>query len=291
MIIRLLLLLAMVGCKAGGDNEVKPDLIGGRDAKPGEFPEVVRIRTGGASCTGTVVGPRALLTAAHCVGNGDTTRFTGGDGVSYTAKCTRHPSYPRQDMDVAMCYMNKDYSGRFKASIGKAAIKGDTTTLMGYGCTRPGGGGGNDGTLRVGNAEITGFSNYDFVASRGAALCFGDSGGPAMAHIKDPFEEHHWVIGVNSKGNIRTVSYLTRTDHSAIASWIREWTKGNSTEVCGVNKECDPKPEPEPEPSPEPSPEPEPEPEPSPEPEPGRCGELFLEAFAKMTQYKDQCTL
>ncbi|HZB49815.1 MAG TPA: trypsin-like serine protease, partial [Mycobacteriales bacterium] len=46
---------------AGG---VTPSVVGGTDAALGEFPWMVRLSMG---CGGSVVAPRVVLTAAHCV--------------------------------------------------------------------------------------------------------------------------------------------------------------------------------------------------------------------------------
>jgi hypothetical protein len=104
--------------------------------------------------------------------------------------------------------------------------------LTGYGCVNKGGGGGNDGYLRIGEAKVTKVptnTNFDIVSKGTAALCFGDSGGPAYKNDR--------LIGVNSRGNIENTSYVSAV-HMADESYMLTWAKANKVEICGVNRNC-----------------------------------------------------
>jgi len=202
--------LALLGCTAKGKDkergedlpgDVDPSLINGRPAGPGEFPEAVYISFGNSRCTGSIVGPQVMLSAAHCATTGSVGRFQVGQ-TQYSAKCSRHPKYPNQDVDLLLCKVDKEVESVKPATLGGPVAVGESITIVGYGCVKPGGGGGNDGVLRVGDAKVTGFSAYDIV-SQGAGLCFGDSGGPAYVKLKDAYKEKHIQVSVNSKGNIR----------------------------------------------------------------------------------------
>ena len=220
------------------------DLINGRRAEPGEFPEAVYVSFGNSRCSGSVVGRRVLLSAAHCANTGSTGTFQIGQ-TQYSSKCTRHPSYPGEDVDLLLCKIDKDVEDIKPASIGGPVETGKSITIVGYGCIRPGGGGGNDGVLRVGDAEVTGFSNYDIV-SEGAGLCFGDSGGPAYMKLTDAFSEKHIQVSVNSKGNIRDTNYTTRTYIDISKNWMASWARSNGVDICGVTSQCGDNPEPPP---------------------------------------------
>jgi hypothetical protein len=54
---------------------------GGDPAVPGTFPDTVAIYGNQRLCTGTVIGPKAILTAAHCVCGGVTETVYFGDSV------------------------------------------------------------------------------------------------------------------------------------------------------------------------------------------------------------------
>lgn len=217
--------------------ERHPSLINGRPAEKGEFPEAVYIAFGGSRCSGSIVGPQVLLSAAHCASNGTKGRFQTEDGTTYeTEGCRRHPSYPGRDVDLLLCKITREVPVT-PASIGGDPQRGDDITIVGYGCVRPGGGGGNDGILRVGDAEVVGFSGHDIV-SEGAGLCFGDSGGPAYVKLKDAFSEAHIQVSVNSKGNIRDTNYTARTYDETATSWMKSWAESNSVDICGITKDC-----------------------------------------------------
>jgi len=215
--------------------KIVPTLINGKPVAAGTWEEVVYIRSSGGSCTATVVGPRVIITAAHCATTGSSVTFNHS-GKKYTAKMTRSSLYPGKDHDVSLGLLTEDIVSAKPKTIGGIASKGLGITLLGYGCINEGGGGGNDGILRIGESVITGFSGYDIVSSSppsGAALCFGDSGGPAF--IADKGEDGAVLIGINSKGNISDTNYNTRLDSTESQSFLRTFATNNRVDICGIN--------------------------------------------------------
>jgi len=226
--------------------EIFPTLINGNPVQPGQWKQTVRIRTNNSGCTASVVGPRVLATAAHCAATGATSVFTL-DGVNYSAKISRHPIYPNRDMDIALGVIDKEVVlQEYSILPDKVDVVkvGDAIRLMGYGCTKPGGGGGNDGVLREGMSTVTGFQGFDIVTGKSgeAALCFGDSGGPAFIQADGKL----FNISQNSKGDISRTSYLARWDVKEAQDWVRKWIADNGNiEVCGINKDCGKPPPPQ----------------------------------------------
>lgn len=239
-----------------------PVLIGGRVAKPGELPEVVYISSGRSRCSATLVGSRTVLTAAHCIM--DQGEIFPAEFVvtqqAFKAKCTHHPEYAdKYSFDFAFCKTREPIEGvKFASIASKPVVVGQTISLMGYGATNPrqpdgsGGNGGNDGKLRIGDVNVTqvddgerGVGGGQYFYTLGTvALGFGDSGGPAMLQLKNPKENQHVVIGVNSRGNIVDRSLLSATYLSGFQSWAKDYARVNEVEICGINKDCNGKPKP-----------------------------------------------
>lgn len=211
-----------------------PVLIGGKIVDKAKYPGIVRISSGGSGCTAAIVGPNALLTAAHCVSNGGKVSFKHS-GLSYTSEgCVHHPGYKsNQTKDFALCKVKDVKEPWISVNSDHNLVKvGDSIVLSGYGCTNKGGGGGADGYLRMGEARVTRVptsSNFDIVSTGVAALCFGDSGGPAF--------KGSILIAVNSRGNIEDTSFVSAT-HMADQDFMIPWAKSNSVDICGLTKDC-----------------------------------------------------
>jgi len=231
--------------------DLRPTLINGNEIPAGTYKEVVGIKTGNAGCTATIVGPKVVVTAAHCGNNGDTSTFTLG-GTSFSGKFERSSLYPAQDHDVAVIILTSEVvKGTHVdnySTVGGTAVVGQTLTLLGYGCTQPGGGGAPDGKLRFGTAKMKSFSGFDVVSGGGAALCFGDSGGPGFFSTSSG--NANILLTVNSKGNIRDTNYTARLDVQESKTFLQQMVTKHTVDICGINKDCGVAPPPPPPPPP-----------------------------------------
>ena len=218
----------------GGDQR----LINGQKADLKDWP--ASVRAGG--CTSTLVGERTLLIASHCVSNGGKVSLTA-KGVKHSATCTHSKLYPsNKTADWSLCLVSDRVEGvSFENLNADAGLvrEGDTLLLTGYGCIRPGGGGGNDGIYRIGNTKVIKLpkgNDHDIVTRGGAALCYGDSGGPAF-YVSGSTGERR-VVGVNSRGNISTTSYLSSLTTETAKAFIEEWAKKSAQRICGVHTDA-----------------------------------------------------
>ncbi len=215
---------------------VKPTLIGGTIANPADWPASVYASLSGSRCSATVVGPRVLAIAAHC--SSGKVSFSVGPN-NYTGTCSNAREYSSNSTaDYSLCLLDRDVIGVPYESLNQDATRlkiGADLLLTGYGCIRKGGGGGNDGNYRIGRSQITRLpsgSSNDIVTVGTAALCFGDSGGPAFLTL--PSGER-WVVSVNSRGDIRSTSYLSSWSSSTAKAFIERWHAKFGQPICGVH--------------------------------------------------------
>jgi hypothetical protein len=231
-----------------------PTVVGGQPAVTSEWPASFYSAAQAGRCTATLVGPRALLLAAHCVGDGQTAtiNFSGGH-ISGT--CTRSPKYPGEaSADYALCFMVTPISGLGlmyeTINTDPAIIKRQAPiTLTGYGCTATNGTGGNDGIFRIASTKIFALpgdpsSERDTILIQDAvAICPGDSGGGAYIY-QTP--QRRLLVSVNSRSwedwNYSYLSSLSTTDGiDFLNQWISKKigsepkTSGDPRLICGVN--------------------------------------------------------
>jgi len=225
--LKLTLLLMSPGLASASEET----LIRGTVVPNGTRPEVVLISSSGSRCTATIVSNRVIITAAHCVTEGSKATFAYGQN-RYSSTCSRSPIYPRKDHDLALCVTDEKIDGAKPATVDLKKLEvGEKVEILGYGCTRPGGG-QTDGQLRSGEATVTGYSNYDVVTQQGVGLCYGDSGGPMMRSKK--------LVAVNSKGYISDTNYNLQLSLSESVDFMKAFAEKNSVEVCGVTSDCAP---------------------------------------------------
>ena len=264
----------------------EPYLINGVEVNPKDWPAVVLLHfpEGGGReglCTGTVVGPRTIITAAHCAATGAKGNFTLA-GKKYTMAMTRSSKYRATDTtlmtyDLCVGVTSEDIAVT-PMSIGGVPAVGGAITILGYGCTTADQS-GMDGKLRMGKTQVTALSNGWFETSlspKGAILCPGDSGGPTLIQTGSTYQ----LVGVNSQVGLSNRNTISGPSYSARADLPESQTflKSLNQKICGVTQDCSSQPAP---PAPPVPPAP-----PSPPPAPG-APSCELAAFPKVLNLGD----
>lgn len=214
---------------------VTPFLIRGTEMASKDLPEVVYLKLVGSRCSATIIGPKVVLTAAHCVQSTTTATFTH-DGTKYTANFTESPLYDGYEHDLALGLTDKTIAGARPMSIGDAPDADETVLLAGYGCTKTDGTGGNDGILRAGWSKYISLTGtlLLFKDASGGAGCSGDSGGPAFRHVGKELT----LTGVHSRADLNTRTLSVNLSDLDSQVFLADFAKDNKVDMCGVNVSC-----------------------------------------------------
>lgn len=233
------LTLLAVACSSVATGEIPDEadpngdaIVNGSPATAEQFySTVVFTDDDGTTCTGTLIAPTIVLSAAHCFTDEDTLELEATDGttVSYGVKniedirdeervaidsvvirdyqddCQggRAPGLCRSN-DIAVVLLDRAITNAPIAPIlsgaeTRAALKSVTPIIVsGYGLIAPADEESN-GTLHIGTTLATGeISSTEFAAGRSGQpdTCQGDSGGPAYLRR----DGRLYLVGVTSRG-------------------------------------------------------------------------------------------
>ena len=207
---------AIVSCGSQEMNDM--EIYGGSKVEIGDWASTVAIvDSSNINCTGTLVHPQLVITAAHCmqgVWSAKQLSIYTGEGVEggrtngqhKVASFASSPKYGRKQEgwnDIAYIVLSEPLNISEK-DLPKILLDqdemeeiievGNEVRLVGYG----GRNGGGYGVKYEVDAEITKFNDSEInIGKNGRDSCQGDSGGPAYGQLRDG----SWrVFGVVSRG-------------------------------------------------------------------------------------------
>jgi V8-like Glu-specific endopeptidase len=205
----LLALVVFAGCGGGGDDDEDNDsgtsaslcrIIGGNTCEYGGSPVArldLQVEGGVARCTGTLVAPDKVLTAAHCVVSGISAanaRVGGEDiaviGAAFHADYAGNASY-----DVALLTLERSSGVTPVPLLASVPVNaGDELRIYGFGVKEDG---DVSDDLRTAVIHASSANSLEISSAyNGADSCPGDSGGPITKTVNGI----EYVVGVVSLG-------------------------------------------------------------------------------------------
>ncbi|GGM38235.1 trypsin [Longimycelium tulufanense] len=175
--------------------EADPFIVGGGTVNE-NLPWISALhRNGRFTCTSTIIAPRWVLTAAHCVGGGSgysvrvgsLNRSSGGQ-VANVSRVIRHPRYDWPTADIALLQLDRNVNTTYSKLANRADLRdGQAVTLYGWGSEKADWSGPLPQLLKYARGNITKVSCTDVSANprvictrTNGSVAGGDSGGPAV---------------------------------------------------------------------------------------------------------------
>jgi V8-like Glu-specific endopeptidase len=170
-------------------------------------------------CTGTLVSPRAVITAAHCKTGGATKVLFGTSTTATNAKSSAigafvvHPGFESSSLvhDIALVALATPAPA--DVAVAKLSdqpiadtLVGGKVRVVGFGVDAASG--GHDGARRAGEAQVSKVADGTFQTTPSPSQpCHGDSGGPVLVDSTTSVT----LLGVVSSGDSNCTDHTTYT--------------------------------------------------------------------------------
>jgi MYXO-CTERM domain-containing protein len=172
---------------------------GGNIAAECQFPGVVAFRAGDTSCSGSIVHPRVMITAAHCLADGTPDRirfgesYSGWERRSDVERCEADPAYADSEHaadDIGYCVLVDPVDDLAPVPVLAGCETqhlqiGTITAIVGFGLEMENGSFGRKRYAFTTVADELRADGTIVIGDAGANGCIGDSGGPALVELPD----------------------------------------------------------------------------------------------------------
>ncbi len=264
----LAVVLALAGPSSASPPTAREAIVGGQVAEPGTFPWLAVVFHEGEGeafqCTGTVVSPNVVLTAAHCVEDPRTgARYTASGyfvvtgtvdwtltqrqvlGVSDTVV---YPSFNRVDAagDAALLVLSTPTTSpavqlASPATDASFLAPGHHAVMAGWGETLPGGPVPHELHWADTTLESTRYCEGHTriyvpseelctldVPAHHAVACFGDSGGPLLGALASTGEVVELGVASHLYTDCQPTSPVVYTRADLVSTWVNDWINSAS---------------------------------------------------------------
>jgi hypothetical protein len=216
---------ALIG---GSSSRPSVEILNGTECSAERSSVVLLNMSPGGQCSGTIVAPNAVLTAAHCLDGGvaSVTAWLGPPTIPITAQSFVHyPGYvfnTPNSFDVGVIVMSEALARTpFPILTSRDAQRGESAVLVGWGRDQN----NAPSTLRAGSTTLSNVTSTlleTIFAPPSSSVCQGDSGGPillsygsgwAIAGITSATSDNVCNTGTNFYQSVR---------HASVRDFIRQ---------------------------------------------------------------------
>lgn len=210
-------------------------------------PAVALLDLGDGICTGTLISPRVIVTAQHCLvgpASAITAHFVNeyGEMGRPMASATAHETHPNADIGaIALAEPITSIAPIPLNTTPIEGVLGQTVRFVGFGVTSEDG--ADSGLKRQGSSTLSSTSpdGIDFfqgemaTATGGQSTCYGDSGGPNFM----TFAGVEYIAGITSRGtDICGVGLDIAVRIDAHMDFLRSFIDRHDAATCSADGRC-----------------------------------------------------